>query len=287
MLQSCKDEEDLAEGLSGSWEGDMKITHTYNGRTITPTKTIFTFYREGKHSTVGDGNVVEYYNASDFPMTVYRRLRWETWTRKSGDAAVQIKLENEDVKYSIYDWDMNEEAFAGVFSTETLPDTEFRLFRLSSSPDVSNVKHWGYNELLPTWHRVTFEGQLDVRREYEGTIYKPTSVVITFDTDPAYNDGGPWNGPAYVMEKFENAPWGNVLADSIKDWRISNDTKEMTIYFANSQESWGDYKFYNLVVNENTLSGEIFVETNVFTPFTMRRTTEPNWNAITEWGINK
>jgi len=37
---------------------------------------------------------------------------------------------------------------------------------------------------------------------------------------------------------------------------------------------------------ENEMKGKIFVETNVFEPFTLRRTSTPNWEAtITDWGF--
>ena len=76
--------------------------------------------------------------------------------------------------------------------------------------------------------------------------------------------------------------YASNLADEIKNWRVYDLIgKSLDIYTLDGTE----YSIYNLQASEQELKGEIFVETNVFTPFTLKRVTTPEWSAITNWGI--
>ena len=286
LFTSCEKEEKVALSMSGTWETNTQLfVRTYKGQALRTTKTVFYFEHDREHATVGDGFAVEYYDNSELPMT-YHHIRWETWTRQNGDVGIEVKYSETNDKFSTTSYNLDENNFNGLCNLNDGSEQPFSFLR-GNLPDLSKVRHWGYNELIPTWHPVTYEGQLDIRREYQGTIYSPTSVVITFDVDPAYNTSGPWDDNAYVMEKYDNAPWGTYLADSIKRWQINvwTDNKELDVYFASSNTSFSDYRMWDLQFNGDTMTGEIFVETNVFTPFTMRRTSSPDWTAITQWGI--
>lgn len=280
---ACEKEEETAAALSGSWEGNMGITHIYKGQTLTPTRTVFTFNYEGKNHTRGDGYVVEYYNHPDIKQ-VYRHLSWETWTRQNGDVGVQIELECESVRYHIVDYKLGSKEFKGKYSTKENPEeTPFTLTHVDNAPDVSQVKYWGYDELLPTWKPITYAGALDVRRMYEGVEYHPTQVTITFDIEPEFNNGMIGVDQAYVREDYADAPFGTFLADSLRSWSIYYG--EMNLHFANSDNSWGDYQMFNVKATADSLVGEMLVDTNVFTHFNLPRTSTPDWSAIKQWGI--
>jgi hypothetical protein len=287
LLTSCDKEEEVALTMSGTWETSSQLfTRTYHGQTLRTTKTVFFFEHEQEHSISGYGYAVEYYDNSELPMT-YHHIRWETWTRKNGDVGIEVDYSETHDKFATTSYSLDDQNFSGQCNLNDGSPQPFT-FKRGTMPDLSKVKHWGYNELIPTWHPVTYEGQLDIRREFQGTIFKPTSVVITLDVDPAYNTGGPWNDNAYVMEKYDNAPWGTYLADSIKRWQVGDwiHGKELELWFANSDNSTSDYEMWNVEFNGDTMTGEIFVETNVFTPFTMRRTDSPDWSAIPDWGFS-
>lgn len=286
LFASCEKEEEVALTMSGTWETSSQLfVRTYKGKDLRTTKTVFYFEHEHEYSISGYGYAVEYYDNSELPMT-YHHIHWETWTRKNGDVGIEVDFTETHDKFATTEYSLDDQNFSGVCNLNDGPGQDFRCVR-GTLPDMSKVKHWGYNELIPTWHSVTFEGQLDVRREYQGTVYQPTSVVITFDVDPAYNTGGPWNGMAYVMEKYDNAPWGTYLADSIKYWSVRDmvGSKELDIQFAHNEDSSSDYKMWSVEFSGDTMTGEIFVKTNVFTPFTMHHTNAPDWSAIKEWGI--
>jgi hypothetical protein len=287
LFTSCEKEEEVARTMSGTWETSTQLfERTYKGKTLRTTKTVFFFEHEGEHAISGYGFAVEYYDNSELPMT-YHHIKWETWTRKNGDVGIEVDYSETCDKFATTSYSLDDQNFSGQCNLNDGPDQPFT-FKRGSLPDLSKVEHWGYNELIPTWHPTTFEGELDIRRQYQGTTYKPTSVVITFDVDPAYNTSGPWNGMAYVMEKYDNAPWGTYLADSIKRWQIGEWTedKELDLWFAHNEGSSSDYEVWKLEFKDDTMTGEIFVETNVFTPFTMRRTDTPDWTKVTQWGIN-
>lgn len=284
---SCDKEEEIALTMSGVWETtDVLFPRIYKGQTLNPVKTVIRFDHDGGTATIGYGVAVEYFNNSELPVA-YHRIRWETWTRSStGEVGIEIRYEETGDKFKTIepDYDLNDTDFYGQCTINDVPGTQAFRFVRGTAPDVSNVRIWGYDELIPTWHQVTYEGQLDVRREYQGQTYQPTNVVITFDVDPQYNTNimGYYN--AYVRENYDNAPWGEYLADSIRHWGM-NSSNDLSIYFANSYESWGDYKMFNVSFTDDTMSGEIFVDTNIFTPFTLQRVANPDWNAIKEWGI--
>ncbi len=281
-LASCEKEEEVALTMSGTWETSSQLfTRTFRGQTLRTTKTVFYFSHEREHAISGDGFAVEYYDNALLPMT-YHHIRWETWTRKNGDVGIEVDyLETHD-KWATTNYSIDDQNFSGQCNLNDGSDQPFA-FKRGSLPDLSTVRHWGYNELIPTWHQVTYEGQLDVRREYQGKTYTPTSVVITFDVDPVYNDGGRWNDKAYVMEKYADAPWGTYLADSIKSWNLRDN--ELRITFANGDDGFQGYTMWKVKLSGDTMEGEMFVTTNVFTPFTMHRTDTPDWTAVKEWGI--
>lgn len=286
LFASCEKEEEVALTMSGTWETSSQLfVRTYKGKDLRTTKTVFHFDHDHDRATVGYGYAVEYYDNSELPMT-YHNIKWQTWTRKNGDVGIEVDYHETNDKFATTSYSLDDQNFSGQCNLNDGPDQPFT-FKRGTLPDLSKVKHWGYNELIPTWHPVTFEGPLDVRREYQGTVYKPTSVVITFDVDPAYNTSGPWNGKAYVMEKYDNAPWGTYLADSIRYWSIHDvvGNRELDIKFAHNENSSSDYGIWNVEFSGDTMTGEIFVETNVFTPFTMHHTNAPDWSAIKEWGI--
>lgn len=285
---SCEKEEDIALTMSGVWETtDVLFPRTYKGQTMNPVKTVIVFDHDRDRATVGTGYAVEYFDNPELPVA-YHHIRWETWTRtSSGEVGIEIDYsETGDIFKTIEpDYDLNDRDFYGQCTINQVPGTQAFRFTRGTAPDVSNVKIWGYNELIPTWHPVSYEGKLDVRRTYQGQTYQPTNVVITFDVDPQFNSNLYGYDKAYVREDYTDAPWGTYLADSVRHWSFYKDNKEMRIYLYNSEESWGDYQMWNVVATADSLVGDFFVDTNKFTHFNLKRIANPDWSAIKQWGI--
>lgn len=275
--------------MSGTWETSTALfPRTYKGKAINPVKTIFHFDHDYDGATSGYGYAVEQYNNQDLP-AAYFHIRWSTWTRQSGDVGIEVKYEETTDVFSVMepDYDLRDSEWFGQCTINQIPGTQsFRFVRSTTAPDVSKVKIWGYDELIPTWKPTTYEGVLDVSREYKGVTYKPTKVTITFDVDPQYNNAMIGYEKAYVKEEYSDAPWGTYLADSIRHWSFTSASfKELDIYFANSDQSWGDYRMWDITVNADSLVGDLFVDTNIFTHFNLKRVANPDWSTIKEWGI--
>ena len=106
------------------------------------------------------------------------------------------------------------------------------------------------------------------------------SVTITFDVEPAYNKGRIGLVEGYVRENYTDAPWGNYLCDKIKSWQIDSYNYLNIITDDNT-----DYTIEEVTASDNELKGSIFVKTNVFTPLTLKRVSNPDWNAFPNRGI--
>jgi len=277
-FSSCEQEEETARALSGIWEGDMGIERVYNGKTVKPYKTVLVFEQEKATYTFGEGYMVEYYDNE--LKEVYNRLRWDVWRRNNGNPGIEIKTTNyPELKFTLYDdFTMDDNTFSGIYSRDN-KEIHFNLKRITSAPDISQASWWGYDEKLPTWHPTTYEGKIGISREYNGKTYQPTSVTVTFNCDPVYNETnyGPYK--SYIKETYDEAPWGTVLADTIRDWRVFD--YELRIYTYDGTE----YTFHQAKVTNEEITGEWFIRTNVFDPFTLKKVATPDWSTIREWGI--
>lgn len=288
VLTSCEKEEEVAQGISGAWEGDLGLTHIYHGETIKADRTIYIFNQESPSRRTGDGYIVEYYTNNHTELgVVYTRLSWETWTRQNGDVGIEIKFsetenkEIKDTKIHILKYAFDDKLFKGEYEING-QTIAFSLNRVTA-PEVSNVKYWDYNELIPTWHQVTFSGKIYLEREYQGQKYYPKNVIITFDVDPAYNSGSMGADKAYIKEEYDNAPWGSYLADEIKFWDsydISDD-KRLNLYRSEGYDSYNkDYELMYIKFTDTEMKDEMFVKTNVFEPFTLKRVPNPDWSNV-------
>lgn len=282
---SCEKEEEVALNIAGTWETSAALfPRTYKGETLKTTKTILCLYPERKGLTVGEGVAVEYYDNAELPVA-YFHLKWETWTRKSGEVGIQVKYSENGDTFSTIEYELKGNSFSGhLFSSETTFS-----FTRGTEPDVKDVMYWGYNELLPTWHRVTYEGKINIKREYQGQSYEPSQIVITFDVDPVYNTAMIGMDKAFIKEVYEGeTPWGTMLADSIRSWNRWSEDKILRIYRADSKDPYEtDYYFFDVEFTDNEMKGNLFIKENVFEPFTLRRTSNPDWSTIKEWGFTK
>ena len=284
-FSSCEKEEKIANTMSGVWETtDVLFPRIYKGQTMNPVKTVLQFEHDREGATIGYGVAVEYFDNQELPIA-YHHIKWETWTRTpTGEVGIEVKWEETGDKFSTVepDYMLKENEFYGQCNlSNTEGPKDFRFVR-GTAIDVSTVQFWGYSELLPTWHPVSYEGVLDVRREYQGKTYQPKNVIITFDVDPIYNTSS-MTTKAFVHEEYDNAPWGSYLADSLRYWQRYDD--HIQIYFASTNDSPADYEFFNVQISDTEMKGDFFIDTNQFTPFTMKRIANPDWSAIKEWGI--
>ena len=69
-------------------------------------------------------------------------------------------------------------------------------------------------------------------------------------------------------------------------WKDIYDTR-LRIYRSGSYAPDYDYEFMYVEASENELKGQIFIDTNVFEPFTLKRIANPDWIVIKNWGFSK
>ena len=276
IMTSCEGEIEKAQALSGVWEGgDLGISHQFRGETIIPYKTVFVFERDRDDDWFGSGYFIEYFH-HDLIKEVYYTIRWSTFTGNL-ETEITLRADNRaEGNFIIPNSIINDQEIKGEAKFNGNTISNFALKRITTKPDVSNVKYWGYNELYITWHTVSYTGQLNLEREYNGKNYTPSKITITFDVDPVYNNGG---GSSYIREDYTDAPWGTFLADKVKSWSYRDDTMWLTT------EDDTYYCFYNATVTEDKISGIYYVRTNESVDFTLHRTDDPDWDTITQWGI--
>lgn len=132
---SCEDEE-IANTLEGTWQGNMRIKSSYGGHTYYATKTEITFLRDVYRYSSGDGYWVDYY--SDAPWDYV--ANHITWKVDRGD--ILIYFIEEDTELAISDYHLSNNRFEG-----TLWDydqrVDFTLYHVSS-PNWDRYDHWGY-----------------------------------------------------------------------------------------------------------------------------------------------
>lgn len=279
VFTSCEDEEAMGRALKGTWEGDMGITRTLHGKTIKPTRTVLHFDQETNKSTIGSGFMIEYYGLTGLE-AVYHHLRWDTWTRKNGNVGFEFKLDEIDEKYVFYDdWSMTDTWFEGTYPDKNGKDVRIKLKHITSTPDVSNVKTWGYFDNMDTWYPVTYEGAIGIKRDYDGKkVYTPTKVTIVFDCDPVLNETD-HSTDGYVIEHYPDAPFGSYLADKIEYWGLYSGS--LTIRTSDRTE----YHAYGVKVNNQELTGEFIISTNETQQATLKRVDNPDMSGYTIWGI--
>ncbi len=279
LFTSCENEEALGRAVKGTWEGDLGITRTLRGKTIKPTRTVIHFDQETNTSIVGSGVMIEYYNLPGLE-AVYNHITWESWQRKNGNPGFEFRLdEDTSEKYVFYDdWSITDEWFEGIYPDKDGKDIHVRLTRINTMPDISNVKMWGFYDNMDTWHPVTYEGTIGVKRDYQTKSYTPTKVTIVFDIDPVYNESN-INSEGYIIEHYADAPFGNYLADKIDYWGLFHED----LRFRTTDNT--EYQFFGVKVNDKELTGEFLVSTNNTQAITLKRVDNPDTSTYTNLGI--
>lgn len=279
VFTSCQDQEAMGRALKGTWEGDLGITRTLRGKTIKPTRTVLHFNQDNDRSIIGDGYMIEYYGLPGLE-AVYHHLTWDTWTRKNGNVGFEFKLNEIGEEYVFYDdWSMTDAWFEGTYPDKNGKDVHIKLNHITSTPDISNVRIWGYFDNMDTWHPVTYEGTIGIKRDYEGKkVYTPTKVTIVFDCDPVFNESNHYTD-GYVIEHYADAPFGSYLADKIEYWGLYSET--LTIRTSDRTE----YNGYGVKVNSQELTGEFIISINETQQATLKRVDNPDMSSYTIWGI--
>ena len=132
---SCEDAE-IARTLEGTWEGNMYISTSYNGRSYNATNTEITFLRDPYTYSSGSGYWVDYY--SDAPWDyVANNIDW-----KVDFGVIRVYFVEEGTSLEIRDYHLDDRRFYG-----TLYDNgryvDFELYHVSRPANYYSNYRWG------------------------------------------------------------------------------------------------------------------------------------------------
>lgn len=139
-LTSCEDE-DIANTLEGTWEGNTYMYSYYNGRYYQSTYSYVDFTLDPFHFTSGSGHWVDYYSNAPWDY-VANHIDWRV-----RDGVIQIYFEEDNYTIYIERYALNDDHFTGTIYWDNDNDRNFDLVH-TSSPNWNNY-YWGYNWYAP------------------------------------------------------------------------------------------------------------------------------------------
>ena len=132
---SCDDDEYIADTLWGTWEGDIYVSHQWDGRYYDATHSFIYFKRTNMRS--GYGYWVDYYKNS--PWGEDRIFSNISWTVENG--YIKIYFEEDHYYITIDDYSLTRDYFEGYIYTHDNKRVHFRLIK-TSEPRKGDPYYW-------------------------------------------------------------------------------------------------------------------------------------------------
>lgn len=123
---SCDDDDDIADTLWGTWEGDLYATGIYDGYTYRAAYSTLSFDKSFYDYASGSGYWIDYY--SNAPWDYY--ASHITWSVNNG--VITIYSIEDDTYYDIYSYSLSGNYFSGTLEDEFGTRMDFRLTKTSS-----------------------------------------------------------------------------------------------------------------------------------------------------------
>lgn len=133
-VTSCDEDEYIADTLWGTWEGNIYVSHQWDGRYYDASHSFIYFDRTNRRS--GTGYWIDYY--SDAPWGENRIFSHITWTVANGD--IKIYFEEDRYSVTIYDYELSDYYFDGYIYTHDKKRVHFRLDK--TSEPIRNGYYW-------------------------------------------------------------------------------------------------------------------------------------------------
>lgn len=139
-LVSCDDDEDIADTLWGTWEGDMYVTSYWNGKEYRSSYSVIEFDKDYDSSTSGTGYWIDYYDDPSWNVKYYAtHIRWSV----SKGVIYIFSIEDETAFY-IGDYSLSDNYFRGTIFDDYDNDMSFSLVK-TSSPYWDSYDKWGWD----------------------------------------------------------------------------------------------------------------------------------------------
>lgn len=139
---SCEDEA-IADTLQGTWEGNMYISHSWNGRVYESTYSEIEFLLDPFRYKRGSGYWVDHYSNAPWDY-IANHIDWRV-----DDRVIKIYFREEDSYLEIANYRLNNNYFTGIIYDGDL-DVEFKL-RHTSSPNWNRYQ-WGTDYWYSDWY---------------------------------------------------------------------------------------------------------------------------------------
>ena len=133
---ACEDEF-IADGLEGTWSGDMYVSSYYDGRDYYATYSEITFSIDPFRFTKGSGYWVDYYSGAPWDY-VANHISWRV---DNGNITVYFREDGTSVVIS--DYHLSDSHFSGYIADGD-NDVHFSLTHIAS-PNWDNYSYWGYD----------------------------------------------------------------------------------------------------------------------------------------------
>ena len=135
-LQSC--DENIADTLEGTWEGNMYVSSVYDGMTYNATHTRICFLKDPFRYTSGGGYWVDYYSGAPWDY-VANHIDWEVRNR-----TIYVHFIEENYNIRISNYRIDDDWFYGTLIDGDTP-IRFELYH-TTSPNWNQYKHWGWDD---------------------------------------------------------------------------------------------------------------------------------------------
>lgn len=141
-VTSCDEDEAIAYTLEGTWEGNIYVSHRYDGRYYDASYSYVYFDRDFSRSATGYGYWIDEYSNAPWDY-VANHIRWEVRNRD-----IEVYFEEDDYYVTIYNYSLSDRYFEGYIYTYDKKKVHFNLVK-TSSPNWNNYhygwEYWGYD----------------------------------------------------------------------------------------------------------------------------------------------
>lgn len=137
-LSSCDEDEEIADTLWGTWEGEMYVVNEWNGHTYQSSYSVIQFDKDPyNYASSGTGYWVDYF--SDAPWDYFAsHIEWVVRNER-----IQIYSYEDDTYFEIRNYSLSDNYFRGELEDEYGGWQSFSL-RKTSSPYWNYGWGWGH-----------------------------------------------------------------------------------------------------------------------------------------------
>lgn len=133
----CDEDDEIADILWGTWEGNMYVEVDYHGTVYKAARSVIQFDKDYYDYTSGTGYWIDYYSRA--PWDYYAsHIEWRVVNGR-----IQIYSLEDDTYFEIYDYSLSGNHFRGIIDSEWGDPMEFDL-RKTASPYWDDFE-WGYH----------------------------------------------------------------------------------------------------------------------------------------------